>query len=219
MRETDAVPGESTELIIVRHGETAWNVECRIQGQLHVDLNERGRMQARAAALALADEVFEALYSSDLRRALQTADAIAGTTGKTIATDPRLREWSLGILEGLSSDEAEAKFPDVYNAFRVEDPDYLIPEGESIRQRYERSTEAVSEIAGRHPGERVVIVTHGGVLDDLYRRTKGLALDSRKDFKIYNGGINRLEVTGDRWEIVSWGDIGHLEEIGSLGEW
>ena len=208
-----------THVAVVRHGETDWNVNHRIQGHHPVELNARGKAQALAAADRLADQAIDAIYSSDLVRAMRTAEVIAARHGMPPIPDDRLREWSLGVLEGLLSEEAKARYPNVYEAFRVEDPDFLIPGGASIRERYTRSTEAVAEIAEKHAGGRVMVVTHGGVLDDLYRRTTGMALDAKKDFKIYNGGINEIRIAGDVWEIVTWGEIGHLEGIGSLGEW
>ena len=189
-----------THVAVVRHGETDWNVNHRIQGHHPVELNARGKAQALAAADRLADQAIDAIYSSDLVRAMRTAEVIAARHGMPPIPDDRLREWSLGVLEGLLSEEAKAR-------------------GESIRERYTRSTEAVAEIAEKHAGGRVMVVTHGGVLDDLYRRTTGMALDAKKDFKIYNGGINEIRIAGDVWEIVTWGEIGHLEGIGSLGEW
>jgi probable phosphoglycerate mutase len=208
-----------TYVVAVRHGETDWNVNHRIQGQLPVALNARGQAQAAAAAERLASEAIDAIYSSDLARAMQTAEVIAERHGTSPIPDDRMREWSLGILEGLLCDEAEVKHPEPYRAFRVEDPDYVVPGGESIRQRYARATKAVSEIADRHAGGRVMVVTHGGVLDDLYRRTMGLPLDARRDFEIHNGGVNVIRIAGDVWEMVTWGEIGHLEAIGSLGSW
>ena len=217
--ERDETDKPWTDVVVVRHGETDWNVIHRIQGHQPVELNARGKAQALAAADRLADEAIDAIYSSDLARAMQTAEVIAARHGMPPIPEVRLREWSLGVLEGLLSEEAKVRYPDVYEAFRVEGPDFLIPGGESIRERYTRSTAAVAEVAERHAGGRVMVVTHGGVLDDLYRRTTGMPLDAKKDFEIYNGGVNEIRIAGEVWEMVTWGEIGHLEGIGSLGEW
>ncbi|MDA0746549.1 MAG: histidine phosphatase family protein [bacterium] len=209
----------TTEVLVVRHGETAWNAEGRIQGHRPVGLNERGKAQAAATADRLASERFDILYSSDLERAMETARAIAGRTGHEIFPDVRLREWNLGVLEGLSSADAEVRYPEAYRAYRVEQPDVVIPGGESLQQRYERSVAGVVDLAARHAGERIVIVTHGGVLDDLYRRTKHIPLDAPRDFKIYNSSLNTFHIHGETWTLIRWGEIEHLEGIGAMGDW
>ena len=208
-----------TKVTVVRHGETQWNAEGRIQGHQLVGLNRRGIQQAVAVAKRLLAESFGTLYSSDLPRAMETAREISKTTGKEILPDSRLREWNLGILEGLASEEAEENFPEVYTAFRTEIPDYVIPEGESIRQRHERAVACIQDLALRHIGCEVVVVSHGGVLDDLYRFAMDIPLDRPREFQLFNASLNVFHIDEDRWELVSWGDIQHLDGIGSMGEW
>ena len=209
----------ATEFILVRHGETAWNADGRIQGHLPTALNARGMRQAEAVASRLAGEAFDALYSSDLKRAMQTAQAIGEAAGCDTIPDARFREWKLGVLEGLTDAEAEARHPDAYRAYCRLDPDYAIPEGESIRERYRRSTQGAAELAARHPEGRFVVVAHGGVLDDFYRRATGLPLESPRDFKLFNASLNTFQIRNGAWTLVRWGDIDHLREIGSMGEW
>ena len=209
----------ATQVTVIRHGETQWNVEGRIQGHQPVGLNNRGAEQALSVAKRLGEERFEALYSSDLPRAMETAREISRTNGMKILADSRLREWKLGILEGLSSEDAAVRYPVAYAAFRTEIPDYVVPDGESSRQRYERAVTCISDLALRHPGECIAVVSHGGILDDLYRYAGNIPLERPRDFQLFNASLNIFQIDGDRWEIVSWGDIQHLEEIGTMGEW
>src|SRR5918999_6281569 len=128
-----------TQLIIVRHGQTQWNLKLVRQGHLDSPLTERGIAQAKALGERLARETFTALYSSDLGRALQTAQMIAAATGHKIVTDARLRERHLGIFQGLNGDEIRAKYPEEYRLHRTVGPDYGIPDGESVRQQVARN--------------------------------------------------------------------------------
>jgi len=206
-----------TELILIRHGETEWNAVGRIQGHRAVDLNARGHQQAQAVAKRLKTEEFDALYTSDLSRAAQTAEAIQ--TGHPITTDTRLREWDLGVLAGLTAQEAETQYPKAYAIYRDSRIDDRIPQGESIRDRYTRVTTRLEEITSRHPDQRIVVVTHGGPLGDCYRRATNMPLEAPRDFQLYNASINTFTLTGSTWKLNTWGDIGHLQSIGSLGDW
>lgn len=209
----------STEITIVRHGETDWNRMGRLQGHLQIGLNQRGQEQAEAVAECLAEERFDAIFSSDLQRALDTAEAIAARNQHRVIPDARLREWHLGILTGLTLHKAELLHPRAYAIYRDNIPDPPIPQGESLRQRHQRVTEAMSEFAQRHAGGRVLVVTHGGPLDDCYRRATAMPLQGPRDSRLYNGGINRIIIEGDRWRLATWGEIAHLQRIGTLGTW
>lgn len=205
----------ATELIVVRHGETEWNATGRQQGHLDVPLNERGRKQSEAIATRLASTSFAALYSSDLARATQTAELIAKANGHQISFDPRLRERDLGIFEGLTKTEIAQKFPGEHDGYENGGLDFVIPQGESIRQRFERSVASLDQIAAAHPSERVVVVTHGGVLNGLLRRTLGVPLEAERGFAIHNAAWTLFLCTKGLWQMVSWGDISHLDGIGS----
>lgn len=209
----------ATELLVVRHGETEWNATGRIQGHLDVGLNVRGRLQAEAVAERLAGETFSALYSSDLKRSIETAEAIGTTTGHQMILDARLREWDLGVLAGLIRTEAEAQFPEAYRIYVEGIVDAVVQEGESIRKRYERTTDGLESIAMAHNSERVVVVTHGGALDDFYRQAKGMTLEAEKDFELFNAGVNTFEIADGVWTLKQWGDVRHLEAIGTMGHW
>lgn len=206
---------EPTRICLIRHGETAWNAERRIQGQTDIGLNPAGMAQARAAALHLSATPVAALYSSDLLRARQTAAALAERLSLTPAFAPELRERCYGIFEGKTYDEARAAYPDDYAAFERRDPGYAFPAGgESLRQVQARVTARLRALAAAHPGQAVAVVTHGGVLDIVNRFVRGRALELPRDFLIPNAGLNWLTVCGDRWQVAAWGLTAHLAEAG-----
>jgi probable phosphoglycerate mutase len=200
-----------THLLAIRHGETEWNSQGRFQGHLDSALNREGLAQAEALGEFLAGERFDLLLSSDLGRALQTARAIARRTGHEIVVEPRLRERRMGIFQGLTPAEVQAHYPDEYARFGSRDPDYVIPDGESMRQLFERSVACFTELAARHAGLTLAAVTHGGVLAMLYRHARAMPLDAPRDFSLRNTGINRFRHRLGAWQLRSWGDIGHLE--------
>jgi probable phosphoglycerate mutase len=200
-----------THLLAIRHGETEWNSEGRFQGHLNSALNKQGLAQAEALGARLAAERFDLLLCSDLGRALQTASAIAMRTGHEIVVEPRLRERRMGIFQGLTAAEVQARYPGEYARFSTRDPDYIIPEGESMRQLFERSVACFAELATRHAGLTLAAVTHGGVLAMLYRHATAMPLDTPRNFPLHNTGVNRLRRRHGAWQLQSWGDIAHLE--------
>lgn len=201
----------TTQLCIVRHGETAWNAAHRVQGQLDIPLNAIGLRQAQAVGGALKEEHFDAIYSSDLARARQTAESIANLLTIKIRLEKDLRERHYGIFERLTYAEVKIRYPEDYAHFEARDPDYAFRTGERLRDFSARSIAVLSSIVQRHQGERVLVFTHGGVLDKLYRFITGLPLSAPRDFGIPNAGLNRIEVTPSGWQIRSWADIAHLE--------
>jgi len=203
-----------TELIVVRHGETVWNAERRMQGQQDSPLSERGRAQARALGARFVNEPFDRLYSSDLTRAYETAEAIATRTGHEITIDVRLRERAFGIFEGLTAVEMAERHPVEYASFRARDPDFALPGGgECTRAFYARGITCFQDIGARHPGERVVVVAHGMLLDVLYRAARGMDLIAPRDVDLINASVNVFRYDGARWEVVCWGDCTHLDEV------
>ncbi len=200
-----------THLLAIRHGETEWNRAGRFQGHLNSALNAEGMAQAEALGERLAKERIDLLLSSDLGRALQTASAIAMRTGHEIVVEPRLRERRMGIFQGLTPDEVEARYPDEYARFRSRDPDYVIPEGESVRQLFERSVACFTELATQHAGLTLATVTHGGVLAMLYRHARSMPLQAPRDFTLHNTGVNRFRHRLGAWQLQSWGEVGHLD--------
>lgn len=199
-----------TQLILVRHGETLWNREKRMQGHTDTVLSETGRQQAAALGRRLSTMAFAALYSSDLLRAWDTARAIAEQTGREIVTDSRLRERRFGIFEGLTHDEISEAYPHELACFRSRDPDYVVPGGESAQAFHARCLPCLQEIAERHRGAEVVVVTHGLVLDALYRAAHGMALGEPRTVPLLNASVNVFRYGGSAWRLEIWGDVVHL---------
>jgi probable phosphoglycerate mutase len=203
----------STRLLVVRHGETQWNIAARIQGHLDSPLTAAGESQAAAIGTRLAAEGFDRLFSSDLGRALQTAQAIAARTGHAIVTDARLRERNYGIAEGLTYGEIDVRYPDVFARVRESDPDYVVPGGESRRQLFERVREAFESLARAADGERIAVVCHGGVLASLYRHVSGIPVGAAHAIPIPNASYNALTYESGAWRIEAWGDTAHLPAV------
>jgi 2,3-bisphosphoglycerate-dependent phosphoglycerate mutase len=204
---------EATRIIAVRHGETAWNVDARIQGQLDVGLNDTGRWQARRVGEALAGEPISAVYSSDLGRAHETAQSIGEATGTPVVAEEGLRERSFGVFEGKTFNEIHETWPDHAQNWRRRIPEWQPPEGgESLLQLRERVTRTMESLAARHPGEQIVVVAHGGVLDTLYRVATGQEVNSPRTWELPNGAINRLLWTPQGFTLVGWSDTQHLDE-------
>ena len=201
----------TTRLCIVRHGETAWNAEHRVQGQLDIPLNEIGLRQAQAVGMVLKEERFDAIYSSDLVRARQTADPISNFLSMKILLEKDLRERHYGIFERLTYAEAKVRYPEDYARFDARDPEYAFRSGESLKDFSARSIAVISRIVNQHKDESILVFTHGGILDKLYRFITGLALSAERDFGIPNAGLNRIEVTPSGWQIRTWADVAHLE--------
>jgi probable phosphoglycerate mutase len=210
---------EACELVAIRHGETVWNTQGLQQGQLNSDLTDLGRAQATAIADRLTGGPFDGLYSSDLGRAVKTARIIADRVGLDIVTDARLRERNLGILQGISLRQFEREHPQEYARFRSGDPDYVIPSGESVRQRHERCVACATELAGRHAGRQILIVTHGGILDSFFRHALQLPLTVPRRFSLFNASINSFTITAGQWRLKSWGYVEHLEGLGTMDDW
>ena len=209
----------TTELILIRHGQTVWNSEHRMQGQRNSALSERGRAQARALAKRLQAEPFDYLYSSDLDRAVETAGVIAAATGHAVRIDARLRERCFGIFEGLTRDEMKERHPAEYARFRERDPDYCMPGGESLRAFHERCMGVMGEIAIKHGGARVVVVAHGLLLVALYRAAHALALtEPRTTLELINASLNVFDYADARWRMISWADQAHLKDVTDFQE-
>jgi probable phosphoglycerate mutase len=201
----------TTRLCVVRHGETAWNAEHRVQGQLDVPLNAIGLAQAAAAAKVLSQEKFDAIYSSDLSRARQTARPTANLLSLEVLLEKDLRERHYGIFERLTYAEVKTRFPEDYARFEAREPDYAFQTGESLKDFSVRSIAVISKIAKEHEGQSVLVFTHGGVLDKLYRFVTGLPLSAHREFGIPNAGLNRVELTPTGWQVRSWADVAHLD--------
>lgn len=198
-------------LLAIRHGETISNRAGRFQGQADSPLSAVGIEQSRALAARLVQLPVAALYSSDLGRALHTAQLIGAATGLPIVEEPRLRERHLGVFQGLTAAEAAAQLPAADAAFRSGDPEFVVPEGESMRQSLERFAACCDELAARHAGETIVAITHGGVLSTFLRHVLGLPLGAPRRYKRLNASINVFTRERDRWYLETWGDVAHLQ--------
>jgi len=202
-----------THLIVIRHGETAWNRERRLQGQIDIPLNETGRAQARALAEALAGEPIDAVYTSDLGRAMETAAPLAETLGLQVRRERRLRERCYGDLEGMTYAEVAEKRPEDFARWQARVPDYAPPTGESLREFHDRAVEVALSLSRRHPGERIALVAHGGVLDCLYREATGMTLEAPREHELLNASVNRLRCDSANLTLLQWADVSHLEAL------
>ena len=200
-----------TRICMVRHGETEWNAEGRVQGQTDIPLSAVGVQQAHKVAAVLSEHDFSAIYSSDLMRVRQTAEPSVRRLALPLELDPDLRERHYGIFERLLYTEVRSRYPEHYERFHNKDPDFDFEGGESLRVFYERSLRAIERIIDRHSGEQVLVFTHGGVLDMIHRRARGLGLQTPRDYGIPNCGINWIEVSTDAWSVHCWADVAHLE--------
>ena len=203
---------DSTHILAIRHGETDWNVATRIQGQIDISLNAQGEWQAKQVAKALSDEDIHAVYASDLSRASITAEHIASHHGLAVAKYTALRERHYGFFEGQTWDEIQAAHPEDALRWRDRDPHWTPKSGgESLMMLHERVNQMVNEIASRHRGEQITLVTHGGVLDILYRIATGQDLQVARSWGLRNTAINRLLWTPQGLKLVGWADERHLD--------
>lgn len=194
----------------MRHGETQWNVESRIQGQGDSPLTDAGLAQAEAIAGRLATERFDVLVSSDLGRAMRTAAAIARHCSHTVIPDPRLRERNFGAGEGMTYAEIDRAWPDAFSRARVTDPDMAVPGGESRRQFHERVRDAFTALAREHHGKRAAVVAHGGVLAALFRMIHDIPVGKPHTVPISNASYNAVAFDADAWQVEAWDDVDHL---------
>ena len=206
-----------TRILLIRHGETAWNAERRLQGHLDIPLNAEGERQAALLGAALACEPIDLIVSSDLARARQTAQAVAQARDLPLHIDPPLRERCYGGFEGLLYSEIEQRFPAAFAAWQGRDVDAALPPGkhvgESFRQFYARATAAILDWAVRHPGKTIALVAHGGVLECAYRLAQGLPLETPRDFKVFNASVNRFALVDGALALQRWGDVDHLRPL------
>jgi probable phosphoglycerate mutase len=202
---------QPTRIIAIRHGETAWNVDTRIQGHLDIGLNEHGHWQAQRLAQALAAQDIAAVYASDLSRAFETGRYLAQATGAPITPEPGLRERCFGQFQGRTFAEIEAELPAQALRWRKRDPDFAPEGGESLEQLYTRVVQTCQRLAALHPGQQIAVVGHGGVMDVLYRAATGQSLQAARTWALGNAAINRLLWSPQGFTLVGWADVGHLD--------
>jgi 2,3-bisphosphoglycerate-dependent phosphoglycerate mutase len=202
---------EATRIIAIRHGQTAWNAETRMQGQLDTALDALGRWQAQQLAQALAHESIDAIVASDLSRAMQTAAPLAAVRGLRVLPERGLRERCFGVFEGFTYADIERHWPDDTARWRARDSAFAPARGESLSGFYERCIAVAERLAVEHAGRAIVWVTHGGVLDCLYRASTRMALDAPRTWPLDNASINRLLHGDQGLMLVGWGDVRHLD--------
>ena len=202
-----------TRICFIRHGETDWNVEKRIQGHTDIPLNATGRAQALAMAYNAAHVSFNVIFSSDLQRAVETAQALAQREALEIQQLPQLRERHFGIFQGITAAEGAERHPEAYEHYRARDPHYAFETGESMLAFAARVAEAVDWMVRHHTGRTLAAVTHGGVLDILYRKATGRPLHTPRDFVIPNCALNWFRFDAHGWHLESWADRHHLENV------
>lgn len=202
---------EPTSIYLIRHGETDWNVLRRFQGQSLVPLNPTGLRQAARVARRVTGERLTALYSSDLPRAMQTAQAIAAVTGLPIVADARLREVDVGQWQGHTFDEIEALDGARLAARRADRIHVRCPDGENQADLVARVEAAFNAIVAAHPGERIAIVTHGGPISAIRYVIRNRASEELLALDSYNTAVTLVRGAPGAWEIVMENDISHLE--------
>jgi probable phosphoglycerate mutase len=203
-----------TEILLIRHGETPWNAIKRLQGHLDIPLNAQGTQQAKALAWSLQNEKLDAIISSDLQRAVQTAGEIARLQGISTRIDAGLRERCYGGFEGQLYSEIPHVFPEAYAAWKSHDPDAEFPPGKIKVRRHVSFINVSSSTLSttqNNSKEKIALVAHGGVLECAYRAAKGLPLNAPREVTIYNASINRFEYKDHALQLIQWGDIAHLD--------
>lgn len=211
--EVGGPPREAlTRVIAVRHGQTAWNAQQRIQGHTDIALDARGRWQAARLARALAHEPVQAIYSSDLQRTRQTAAPFAVQAGLAVQDEPDLRERGFGAFEGLSFAQIEQAQPEQALRWRRREPDFAPAGGETLSDFAERCVQACARLAAAHRGQTILVLTHGGVLDCLYRAAARCALQAPRSWQLANAAINRLLHGEAGFVLVGWNDDQHLAD-------
>lgn len=206
-----------TEILLIRHGETAWNAIRRLQGHLDIPLNVEGMRQAAALARAIEDEALDAVYSSDLLRARQTATAIAAPRGMEVRLDRGLRERCYGAFEGMLYGEIAARYPEAHAAWKARDIDARFPAGvhvaETMREFADRTVKTILRIVAEGGHRKIAVVCHGGVLECAYRAALGMDFAQARDFDIFNASINRFSSDGRSLRLLQWGDVAHLDRL------
>lgn len=203
---------ETLRLCLARHGETDWNAEGRIQGQLDIPLNSRGQRQALALARALEGQTFQAVYSSDLQRARLTALPLAQSLGLGVAASADWRERHHGRMQGLTYEELALDWPEGHRRLRARDPGFDVAGGESLIGLAERCAQGLARLRASHPGGAIAVVTHGGVLDAVHRLVSGQPLHEPRRISIRNCAYHWLSHEGGQWRIEQWGEESHLRQ-------
>lgn len=209
---------KQTTITIVRHGETEWNIAMRLQGKQDSPLTENGYLQVEMVTRALRNKTFDAIISSDLGRAIDTANIINRYHNKNVIFNENLRERNFGVMEGLTREEIKERFKEVFDGYMLRKEHYEIPEGESLVAFYNRVSGEINKIAEEYSGENILIIAHGGVLDCMMRMIFNIPLSSRRAFSIYNAAINTFSYSNKKWTLEQWGNTDHFNDVESMDE-
>ncbi|MBC8014667.1 MAG: alpha-ribazole phosphatase [Sporomusaceae bacterium] len=199
-----------TKVILVRHGQTLWNLEMKYQGHCDVALTEKGVEQAMLVAQRLADENISAVYASDLCRALKTAECIAEPHNLLVTSIPGLREINFGEWEGLTFEGINSQWSDTMSALFTHPDDAQIPGGETFREVKERATLALEKLVAEHPNQTIVVVSHGGTIRTLLCSVLNIHLNHLWNIKQDNTAVNMLEYYDEQVLVSLVNDVHHL---------
>jgi len=202
---------DTTTICLVRHGETEWNASGRIQGQLDTALSETGHAQAQAVAGVLGGRRFDAVYASDLVRVRDTAAPTLARIAMHATELTDLRERHYGKFQEHTYAEARVLWPDDFARFEARDPEFGFDTGERLKDFYARSVACLEALVERHRGASVLVFTHGGVLDMIYRRAHRRDVSSPRDFATPNAALNWIDAGGEEWRVRVWADCSHLD--------
>ena len=197
-------------LLIVRHGETEWNAEGRIQGHTDIGLSENGAQQARSLGQRLADRQIDVAYSSDLKRTSETARLALGHRNVDLNETPRLREYHKGIFEGMTLTEIQTQFPDEYPKYLEKDLSYAPEGGETTRDVSTRMASIFQEIKAKHLDETVLVVSHGGALRAAMVSLLGMPLEGNWSFVFGNCGLTMVDTFADNAVLRLFNDTSHI---------
>lgn len=211
----DAAPG--TRLLLVRHGETQWNLDQRVQGHHDVPLTERGVEQAQRLASWLSGESIAAIYSSDLQRARTTADVLAGDR-VPVTDDPRFREGRFGVFEGLTTPEIQARYPEEFRLWRESAVEHRPPGGETLEDLLERCVAGARDALARHGGETIMIVAHGGPVRVLVCGLLGLEMRHYPQIRVENTSVTRIYYTARGPILAALNEVGHLHASAAIAQ-
>lgn len=208
-----------TTHILIRHGETIWNAEGRFQGHQNISLNEVGRAQAAVVARASARYHFEALYTSDLARASETAELVAAVHHLPVHRDQRLREADFGAWEGLALPEIAARWPELLAVWR-EDPTHIRPpDGETLAELQARVVDVLHDLQARHPAGQVGIVAHGGTIRAAIALALGTDMSLFRRVRLDNCSISIIRAEGEQYTLMHMNDICHLGDRAPRATW
>ena len=195
----------TTQITIIRHGETHWNLEQKYQGQLDSDLTGKGIRQVKKTAQLLKNKPFDVFYSSDLGRAVESAEILNHDLNLDITLCPELRERNFGGIQGMSKETIAQQYPELYRQLNFHNVNFSVDDGETFQAFYERVIKSMVHIEKQNRGQRILIMAHGGILNCLFRYINDIPLEAPRRFSIPNGGINAFTVNEDTWMIETWG--------------